>query len=232
MQINGQNALQYDITGTLPNHTNVVYLHTVVEGKAGLHQILSWTIPTRKDAAFPVFQKTIASFREIKGAMPMPAVGQVNAPGSAPPTKAVTSSDGLVKLAVPANWTTRSDLVDGATIQMGDISANTFLVLQSYNKADIAGTFEKFADQSSAAIKANLKDGKRAPLGEQKVGGLPGVQYRLEGAAERFNLVYFVTYVEGKSSYHELLMWTISSNQASALETFHQILPTFQEISR
>jgi hypothetical protein len=230
VNVGGLNALQYEIGGTLPNHTNVVYLHTVIEGGAWFHQILCWTIPSRKDAAFPVFQKTIAGFRETGTTVPPIAQAEAaEASVAADKTQSITSSDGEVKLEVPGNWAPRNDLVEGATIQLGDAKTNTFLVLQSYKKLDIHNKFEKFADQSSMTIIGNLKDGKRSALGSQKIGSLKSVQYRLDGAVDQLNLVYYVMYVEGKSFYHELLLWTVSSNQASALEVFHQLMNTFVE---
>ena len=48
LTINGQAALQDEISGTQEG-TNIVFLHTTVEGDKHFHQILAWTSKSRWD---------------------------------------------------------------------------------------------------------------------------------------------------------------------------------------
>lgn len=72
-QINGQSALQYQVTGTVRYETdgkveniNATYLHTTVETSDRYNQILVWTLPESFAANEAELQQVIASFKEVK----------------------------------------------------------------------------------------------------------------------------------------------------------------------
>jgi hypothetical protein len=60
--INGQSALQDEITGTQEG-TNIVFLHTTVEGDKHFHQILAWTSKSRWDAHKEKLREVTRTFR-------------------------------------------------------------------------------------------------------------------------------------------------------------------------
>ena len=63
LTINGNSALQYEITGSIDN-INIIYFHTAVEGKENFHQVLAWTLPSKRSENEPVLKSIINSFQE------------------------------------------------------------------------------------------------------------------------------------------------------------------------
>jgi hypothetical protein len=62
LTINGQPALQDEITGTQEG-TNIVFLHTTVEGDKHFHQILAWTSKSRWDEYKEKLREVTRTFR-------------------------------------------------------------------------------------------------------------------------------------------------------------------------
>jgi hypothetical protein len=62
LTINGQSALQDEITGTQEG-TNIVFLHTTVEGDQHFHQILAWTSKSRWDEHKEKLREVTRTFR-------------------------------------------------------------------------------------------------------------------------------------------------------------------------
>jgi len=61
--INGMTAIRYRVDATV-SATRVVYLHTVVEGKAHYHQLLAWTTASKFTSNRAELEAVINSFRE------------------------------------------------------------------------------------------------------------------------------------------------------------------------
>ncbi len=64
VKINGNPAIQYEISGVIGN-VKITYIHTTVETKENYHQILAWTLKSRYKKNKPELQKVIQSFKEI-----------------------------------------------------------------------------------------------------------------------------------------------------------------------
>lgn len=65
LTINGLDAIQYTASGSVKG-VNVDYLVTVVESPKYYHQIVTWTLHSKKDRAFPVLREAAASFKIVK----------------------------------------------------------------------------------------------------------------------------------------------------------------------
>lgn len=61
LTINGLNALRYQISGKLKG-LNLEYFLTVVESPNHFHQVMMWTLKSKKEAAFPVFEQVASTF--------------------------------------------------------------------------------------------------------------------------------------------------------------------------
>ncbi len=64
LTINGLNALRYTVSGTLKG-LKIDYLLTVVESPKHYHQMMMWTLRSKKDSAFPVFRDVAGSFKIV-----------------------------------------------------------------------------------------------------------------------------------------------------------------------
>ena len=64
LEINGCHCIRYYITGTI-ERAKVKYIQTTIEGKKAFYQVLVWTVPSKSEEAFEVFEQVLQSFREI-----------------------------------------------------------------------------------------------------------------------------------------------------------------------
>lgn len=65
LEINGMKAIQYEITAKLEG-LDVVWLHTTIDGKEHIHQLLAWTLADRLSRNRPVLDGVITSFEEVE----------------------------------------------------------------------------------------------------------------------------------------------------------------------
>ena len=65
LTINGNNAIQYELRGTVDG-LDVVYWMTCVEGNDNYYQILSWTLLEYVDISAPELQEVVESFQETQ----------------------------------------------------------------------------------------------------------------------------------------------------------------------
>lgn len=79
MTINGNRALEYEITGGVEG-LNIVYLITTVETPGHYHQIITWTLPSRLEQYRGTLREVTQSFREVGG-----AEQKANTPATVPP---------------------------------------------------------------------------------------------------------------------------------------------------
>lgn len=63
LEIGGMKAIQYEISGEVASQ-KFYYLHTIVEGKDHLHQLIGWTNGSLKEANWPLLQQITNDFRE------------------------------------------------------------------------------------------------------------------------------------------------------------------------
>jgi hypothetical protein len=65
LTIDGKPALQYEIRGAYGS-TNLIYLHTTIEGSNRYYQIVAWTTPSRWEKNRSTLEKITEYFHEIK----------------------------------------------------------------------------------------------------------------------------------------------------------------------
>lgn len=63
LDLNGLPARRLEISGAADG-VRVVYHATYVEGAGHYYQVLAWTLPSKRDAAFPRYDQVVATFRE------------------------------------------------------------------------------------------------------------------------------------------------------------------------
>lgn len=63
MTINDRPAIQHEVNGTV-NNINITYLHTVVDGPSGFHQVLGWAARSRFESQRATLESIIKSFQE------------------------------------------------------------------------------------------------------------------------------------------------------------------------
>jgi hypothetical protein len=67
--INGLPAKQMEITGKMSGH-GIYYLLTVVKGKDHYYQVVAWTLLDKMEEHKPIFEKMVATFKELEAKKP------------------------------------------------------------------------------------------------------------------------------------------------------------------
>ena len=149
----------------------------------------------------------------------------VTAPENGTP-KTFTSTDGTCEVRVPPTWSKQTNLNDQAGIQVANTSKEEYLLVLTEAKRDFAAdmTLDKYANIIVDAMKTKgtIKGITVTSPVHTQVGGLPAVQYEIEGTIDYLNLRYLVTFVDGKTHYHQIMTWSLASrfadNRAALLD--------------
>lgn len=63
LTVGGLPAVRREINGTIEG-IKIIYWFTMVDGKNGYYQVITWTLPSQKDKAKPALDEVVNSFRE------------------------------------------------------------------------------------------------------------------------------------------------------------------------
>jgi hypothetical protein len=64
LQVNGKDALQYEVRGSL-NNIRLIFVKTYIESGSHWNQVSQWTTPSHIDEARPDFDAIVKSFRDL-----------------------------------------------------------------------------------------------------------------------------------------------------------------------
>ena len=151
-------------------------------------------------------------------------------PGSSQPS-VVQSKDGSTQVRVPAGWVKATDLNDEADLQVANRRDNAFFIVLSEPKSDFGADIDY---RAHAKLTLNhIMDAVTNPevTGPTalRVGGLPAVQYVVQGNVKALRIVYLHTTVEGKETFHQLLGWTTPSRLDRNRPVLEGIIASFTE---
>ncbi|MCL2309675.1 MAG: hypothetical protein FWC42_05285 [Proteobacteria bacterium] len=138
-----------------------------------------------------------------------------------------------VKIKVPTDWKSRNDLNDDAVIQASNKADTLFLVVISEPKDQFdQGT--KLEDYADIVIQNYLEktegQSSEKPI-KTTVNGRPALQYEIERKMNKIVSVklYFVV-IKGVEGFHQVLVWTLSSNWEKKQAELKSIVNSFQEV--
>jgi len=147
--------------------------------------------------------------------------------------KTFTSTDGTTEVRVPSSWSTQAHLNDAASIQVANTSKEEYLLVLTESKQDFAPdmTLDKYANiiVDSMKTKGTVKGITVTTPVHIQVGGLPAVQYEIEGTIDYLNLRYLVTFVDGKTHYHQIMTWSLKSRFADNRAALLDATSSFRE---
>ena len=148
-------------------------------------------------------------------------------------TQTVQSTDGISEIDVPSNWTVRTSLNDEADIQVGDKSDTEFLIVISEPKDDFSADFtlERYADTVLGAMKTGgtVTDMTVGAAKKLEIDSRKAIQYEIDGTLKFAKISYVITFVEGKKTMHQILVWAQKSRMASKKSEFLKMTESFRE---
>lgn len=213
--VNGMPAMQSTISAKL-NRLNITYLQTSIEGQQAFHQVLCWTLTSKRTSAFPVFNNVIRSTQEINA----PAKKKVKPTG----TKVAQTSDKVMQFQVPASWETINGLNDEASFQMGHAYKEQYMIVISEPKIDFDGTLAEYSVVTTNNILSGLADNVKSEATEIDINGMKAIQCAISGTIQRLRVHYLHTVIVTENDFHQVLCWTLSSKKESVFPTFYEII--------
>lgn len=147
-----------------------------------------------------------------------------------PENREIISEDGLCKLIIPTHWVLLENLNEAASLQIGNLLREQYLVVLSDLKEDFDGTLQDHADSTSSNVIYNIAKGQRSEPEMLEISGYKAIRYTITGNVERLKIIYLHTTLEGQKAYHQILAWTLPSKAEESLKIFKDVIKTFEEI--
>ena len=147
---------------------------------------------------------------------------------SIPDGQVLDSGDGVSQVTVPGNWQTMQ-LNDKADIQAGNGSKEQYLVVLSESTDDLNPNLQEYADTVVGDLRDNLTDPKVSDPVSLTINGAPALRYEIRGSLDKINAVYWLTAVQGKDHFHQVLTWTLASKADDNQALLEAITGTFTE---
>lgn len=141
------------------------------------------------------------------------------------------SSDGLYEVTGAPGWRVLELESSDATLEIGNLVGEEYLIVISDLKAELGADFtlREFAETASEQTAASLTEGDSGELIETTVGGRPAYQRELRGIIEGNDISYFLSYVEGKAHFYQIMAWTLTDRKATVFPRLEAAAATFSE---
>lgn len=148
-------------------------------------------------------------------------------------TKSVKSPDGGYEILVPDNWKTQTDLNDNASISLSNESGNVYLIViedeKSYFEADTNLT--NYNEMVIQNMKPSFESMEDPVTTKTTINGQEAITTKIKGVYNKIDITYFLTVVETKDLYCQILSWTASSLAESKEPGIQKISGSFKELS-
>ncbi|MDF1839584.1 MAG: hypothetical protein P1V35_17075, partial [Planctomycetota bacterium] len=123
----------------------------------------------------------------------------------------ISSADGRTSMEVPKTWTLRAGIDEDADLQAGQAIAETYVIVLSEAKADAdeGTTFDLYTQRCRDDFTADaLSVGDVETI---EINGLQGTKLPFRMGEEDTPLTFVHATLEGKDSYHQIVLWCLSS---------------------
>ena len=141
--------------------------------------------------------------------------------------KEFTSADKSVSVSAPGSWSHQKNLVGDATLQLGNLRAEHYLVVMAESKAMLGLTLDEVDDLTMKEIceENDIKDPVARPV---KINGLPGRQRRFEVTVDKLKISHLRTVLESQTHFYYITTWTLASRAKASMPLFDKVLATFK----
>ena len=149
-------------------------------------------------------------------------------------TKTVTSSDGITQLQVPSNWSTGMSLNEDASINACNIFGERYAIVITESKTDFQDTdVNDLIDYGDIVIDM-MRDnylGMQTSVDQDSflTNGMNSKRFRISGTMDGVDATMWLTVVEGRRHYHQVLVWTLSSRASSNRQSLLDVSASFVE---
>jgi len=139
----------------------------------------------------------------------------------------LSSPDGKVSIKVPGSWSAMPQLHPAASIAAGDKIREQYAMVVATPREKFPASAIDFEVMVSEGVKGALKDSKDSEPETIEVGGFKGIRRSISGVSGGHRLAYEQVVIETRSTFYQLLMWTVFSHRSAAEQEFNDIVASF-----
>ncbi|WP_367870220.1 hypothetical protein [Luteolibacter sp. Populi] len=139
----------------------------------------------------------------------------------------LSSPDGRVSIKIPGSWTAMPELHPAAIIAAGDKSQEQYAMVLSTDRASFPTSVSDYEVFVAEGLKKALEDSKASEPRTIEVGGYKAIRRSVSGMRGGHRMAYEQVVIETRSTYYQLLMWTVFSHRSVAERDFRDIIASF-----
>jgi hypothetical protein len=142
------------------------------------------------------------------------------------PPMELSSPDGKVSIKVPGSWSPMQ-IHPAAAIAAGNKERERYAMVLPTPREKFPASAADFEIFVSEGLKQALEDSKASAPETIEVGGFKGIRRSITGMREGNRMAYEQVVIETRSTYYQLLMWTVFSHRSPAQQEFKDIVSSF-----
>ena len=131
------------------------------------------------------------------------------------------SHDGLSQIVLPEGWVAADSSNSAAAIEGRDEDSNAFVMVIIADRTDPYATLAEYARDRRNEVLSHLVKSKCSQPQELQWNGFNAVQYEIHGtfAASKVAFGYFLTVIEVKHHYVEVVGWSVDTSFGQFAQT-------------
>ena len=153
------------------------------------------------------------------------------------------TNDGVASLQVPKNWMplTGANANPEASLQMGNLFAETYALVLSESKAEVSGvmggglggenvTLDAYSDLIINNMVSTNPGFSGTPKASTSLNGMPAYSFKVSGSVDGNPVVFIGMVTEGKRHFHQILCWTLQSRETKNIPKLESVMQSFREL--
>lgn len=141
----------------------------------------------------------------------------------------VNVPDSKLSLNLPSHWSDIKDLNDAASLSMGNLFREEYLIVIAEAKADFDGNLTDYSELTVGSMIDSLDNPTTQEPLTLPINGLPSIQREFSGSVDRTKIAYLHTCIEGSEHYYQIIGWTIPSRKATAFKIIQDVINSSKE---
>lgn len=140
---------------------------------------------------------------------------------------------------LPAFLSKSTTLHEDATLQYENIFKELYVIIIEEPKLEFAELAENigsepnlngYYDILTSGLEETIEDVDFTDIKDTQINGLKAKTFAITGKVDDIEAYYKMAYVEGKTSFYQIVTWTGKSNKDDFSETMTKMLTSFKEI--
>ena len=144
--------------------------------------------------------------------------------------QSITSSDSVSSITIPGNWDTNLPLNFIASIEVGNMYDEQYLVVITEPKRDFpTGTTLKEYSEKTRGFTVSASNGSATEPKSVNINGMPAIRVEIRGSVDGISVIYFHVSVEGANHFHQVIAWTMTEFEDENRDILDSVIRSFKE---